>query len=60
MTDTKDWRALAEKELRGRPVEDLTKTTLEGIEVKPLYTLDDIETCRISVAARASGRSHAV
>ncbi|MEW2917632.1 methylmalonyl-CoA mutase [Ruegeria sp. ANG10] len=41
MTDTKDWRALAEKELRGRPLEDLTKETLEGIEVKPLYTQDD-------------------
>ena len=26
-----DWRALAEKELRGRPLEDLTWKTLEGI-----------------------------
>jgi methylmalonyl-CoA mutase len=42
MTSKKDtWRALAEKELRGRPVEDLTWKTLEGIEVKPLYTEDD-------------------
>ena len=38
-----DWRALAEKELRGRPLEDLTWKTLEGIEVKPLYTPADIE-----------------
>jgi methylmalonyl-CoA mutase len=38
---TDDWRALAEKELRGRPLEDLTWKTLEGIEVKPLYTAED-------------------
>ncbi|OIQ26853.1 MAG: methylmalonyl-CoA mutase [Alphaproteobacteria bacterium MedPE-SWcel] len=36
-----DWRALAEKELRGRPLDDLTWQTLEGIEVKPLYTAED-------------------
>ncbi|CUJ85927.1 Methylmalonyl-CoA mutase [Ruegeria denitrificans] len=41
MTDTNEWRALAEKELRGRPLADLTKETLEGIEVKPLYTQED-------------------
>jgi len=41
MTDTKDWQALAEKELRGRPLDDLTKETLEGIDVKPLYTQED-------------------
>lgn len=40
-TKTDDWRALAEKELRGRSLDDLTWTTLEGIEVKPLYTEDD-------------------
>jgi len=31
-----DWRKLAEAELRGRPVEDLTWNTLEGIDVAPL------------------------
>ncbi|MEM1064124.1 MAG: methylmalonyl-CoA mutase [Pseudomonadota bacterium] len=36
-----DWKALAEKELRGRPLEDLTWETLEGIAVKPLYTAED-------------------
>ncbi|MCB1364931.1 MAG: methylmalonyl-CoA mutase [Rhodobacteraceae bacterium] len=35
------WRTLAEKELRGRPLDDLTWSTLEGIAVKPLYTEDD-------------------
>ncbi len=38
---TENWRALAEKELRGKPVEDLTWNTLEGIPVKPLYTEED-------------------
>ena len=39
---TKDqWRKLAEKELRGKPLEDLTWKTLEGIEVQPLYTAED-------------------
>ncbi len=36
------WREIAEKELRGRPVDDLTWNTLEGIPVRPLYTEDDI------------------
>ncbi|MBF9043941.1 methylmalonyl-CoA mutase [Rhodobacterales bacterium HKCCE4037] len=40
-TDT--WRELAEKELRGRPLDDLTWHTLEGIDVKPLYTEADTE-----------------
>ena len=39
--DTDKWRALAEGELRGKPVDDLNWTTLEGIEVKPLYTAND-------------------
>ncbi|MCI4661645.1 MAG: methylmalonyl-CoA mutase [Neomegalonema sp.] len=38
-----EWRALAEKELRGRSVEDLTWETAEGINVKPLYTAEDLE-----------------
>ncbi len=38
-----DWRALAEKELRGRAPEDLEWRTLEGITVKPLYTEADTE-----------------
>ncbi|MGB5837729.1 MAG: methylmalonyl-CoA mutase family protein, partial [Albidovulum sp.] len=35
------WRALAEKELRGRNADDLAWQTLEGIAVKPLYTEAD-------------------
>ena len=41
-TKQNEWRALAEKELRGRAVEDLNWQTLEGIEVKPIYTEEDI------------------
>ncbi|MBT8455971.1 MAG: methylmalonyl-CoA mutase [Alphaproteobacteria bacterium] len=37
-----DWKSLAAKELRGRPLEDLDWETLEGIRVKPLYTQDDM------------------
>jgi len=40
-TGTEDWRALAEKELRGKPLDSLTWDTLEGISVKPLYTAED-------------------
>jgi len=35
------WRDIAEKELRGRPLDDLTWQTLEGIPVAPLYTAED-------------------
>ena len=41
MTQNNDWRALAEKELRGRALDDLTWNTLEGIDVKALYTEAD-------------------
>src|SRR6056297_303496 len=37
-----DWRNIAEGELRGRPLSDLTWKTLEGIEVEPLYTEEDV------------------
>jgi len=43
MSETKDdWRARAEKELRGRPLDSLTWKTLEGIEVQPLYSAEDV------------------
>ncbi|KJS41054.1 MAG: methylmalonyl-CoA mutase [Roseovarius sp. BRH_c41] len=37
-----DWRKLAAAELKGRPLEDLTWKTLEGIPVAPLYTAEDV------------------
>ncbi|MEP4978520.1 methylmalonyl-CoA mutase [Ascidiaceihabitans sp.] len=44
MTNKKEtWRDLAEGELRGRPLDDLTWKTLEGIEVQPIYTEDDLK-----------------
>lgn len=36
-----DWQDLANKELRGKPLEALTWSTPEGIDVKPVYTSDD-------------------
>ncbi len=44
--DLNQWKELAEKQLRGKPLEALVKKTPEGIDIKPLYTasdLDDIE-----------------
>jgi methylmalonyl-CoA mutase len=37
------WRALAEKDLGGEPIDQLAWRTLEGIAVKPLYTAEDLE-----------------
>ncbi len=37
-----DWQEAATKELRGKPLEDLTTPTPEGIDVKPLYTNADL------------------
>ncbi|TDT75018.1 methylmalonyl-CoA mutase [Litoreibacter halocynthiae] len=42
MTDKKEaWEARAEKELRGRPLEDLTWNSPEGIAIQPVYTEQD-------------------
>ena len=38
-----DWQKLAEKELRGRSIEELDWKTLEGIEVKPVYSEEDLK-----------------
>ncbi len=38
-----DWKTLAEKELRGRALDDLTWDTPEGIAVKPVYTAGDLD-----------------
>ena len=39
------WKALAEKELKGRPVASLDWETPEGITVRPLYTERDLAGC---------------
>ncbi|GBC62456.1 methylmalonyl-CoA mutase [Desulfonema ishimotonii] len=41
--DKQKWVDLATKQLRGKPLENLDWKTPEGIEVKPLYTAEDIE-----------------
>ncbi len=41
--DIKKWQELAEKGLRGKPLESLDWNTPEGIHVKPLYTAEDLE-----------------
>ncbi|MDP7539905.1 MAG: methylmalonyl-CoA mutase family protein, partial [Alphaproteobacteria bacterium] len=40
---TADWQAAAAGELKGRTLNDLTWATPEGIDVKPLYTADDLD-----------------
>jgi methylmalonyl-CoA mutase len=42
-SDIKKWQELAEKDLRGKPLESLDWYTPEGIPVKPLYTAEDLE-----------------
>ena len=42
MSDQKTWEALAGKELRGQPLENLNWDTPEGIVVKPVYTAEDL------------------
>ncbi len=38
-----DWNALAARECKGRPLEELTWDTPEGIAVKPLYSAEDLD-----------------
>ena len=42
MSDLESWKALAEKELKGRSAETLDWETPEGITVRPLYTEADL------------------
>ena len=44
MDDKKEWERLAKKELKTRKLDDLVWQTPEGINIKPLYTQDDIPT----------------
>lgn len=57
---TDDWRKIAEGELKGRPLEDLTWKTLEGIDVKPLYTEEDVEGMEHRAPFPGRRRSRAV
>ncbi|EBA02341.1 methylmalonyl-CoA mutase [Rhodobacterales bacterium HTCC2150] len=41
--EVNEWGELAAKELRGRTLDDLTWNTLEGIDVKPVYSPADTE-----------------
>ncbi|MDA0791020.1 MAG: methylmalonyl-CoA mutase [Proteobacteria bacterium] len=38
-----DWQAAASEQLRGKPLDSLSRATPEGIEQKPLYTAADLE-----------------
>ncbi|MFQ6551670.1 methylmalonyl-CoA mutase [Aestuariibius insulae] len=38
-----DWAEIAAKELKNRSLKDLTWTTLEGIDVAPVYTAEDLD-----------------
>ena len=39
----KEWENLAQLELKGIDPQSLVWSTPEGIDIKPLYTLDDLE-----------------
>ncbi len=41
--DLNDWKEIAIRECRDRPLDDLTVATPEGIDVKPLYTGADLQ-----------------
>ena len=41
--DLERWRELARRELKGRDPDELTWSTPEGIDIKPLYTAADLE-----------------
>lgn len=41
--DIQKWSELATKELRGKPLDAINWKTAEGIDVKPLYTVEDLK-----------------
>ena len=43
MATLDDWKSLAARERKGKPLEQLHRQTPEGIEIKPLYTEDDLK-----------------
>ena len=42
-SDRAEWQRLAERELRGRPLQELTWRSPEGIPIQPLYTAQDLQ-----------------
>ena len=46
------WRAAAQKSLKQRPLDELTWHTPEGIDVKPLYTAEDIKDLEVRMTNR--------
>ncbi len=42
-SNLEQWRELAAQQLKGRSVDELVWHTAEGIDVKPLYTREDVE-----------------
>lgn len=38
-----EWAKLAAEDVKGKPVESLIKKSPEGIEVKPIYTAEDVK-----------------
>lgn len=46
--DMEKWRQLAQKELRGKPLESLNWTSAEGLSLKPIYTAADTENISFS------------
>ena len=38
-----EWEALAAKELRGKPIDDLVWTSPDGLPIRALYTAEDLE-----------------
>ncbi len=53
LSDIEKWEALAEKELRGKPLSSLTRKTPEGVDIKPLYT--DLDTRDLECAGTLPG-----
>ncbi|MAZ07628.1 MAG: methylmalonyl-CoA mutase, partial [Rickettsiales bacterium] len=44
-----DWLEVAKKELKGKDIDGLNWQTPEGIEVKPLYTEEDIKSIKHTI-----------
>ncbi len=43
MTELKEWESLASRECQNRPLEELVKSSPEGLKVRPLYTESDLK-----------------